>query len=66
MKIPLLSVDLIKQLDEMFPDQFPSPEDFPDERRFWAEGGKRELIRDLKIWLEQQEEEANEEGVLNA
>jgi len=50
----------------MFPDQFPSPEDFPDERRFWAEGGKRELIRDLKIWLEQQEEEANEEGVLNA
>lgn len=68
MKIPLLSVDLIKLLEEQFPDQFPSPEDFPDERRMWAEAGKRELIRNLRIYLEQQEEEAreNEEGVLNA
>jgi hypothetical protein len=51
--IPLYSYDLIDELDKLFPERCPDPED--SEREIWMKAGRRELIRSLLIWKEKEE-----------
>lgn len=54
-KIPFQSVDLIKELDKLFPEKVPDKE--WSDREIWIYVGKRELINWLKAKLEQEERE---------
>lgn len=45
LETPRYATDLLKVLDEMYPEKCPSPKD--DERDIWMYAGKRELIRTL-------------------
>lgn len=44
-QLPQLSLDLVRKLDEMFPERCPSKSD--SERDIWIYSGKRELVRFL-------------------
>ena len=55
MIIPYTAEELIEQLDKMFPEY--TPEVDWNDREIWMYAGKRELIRMLKVWLENADEE---------
>lgn len=57
--IPLLSEDLIKQLDELFPEKCPDLND--PERAIWMYAGSRLVIRNLKARLQFTIEESQKE-----
>jgi hypothetical protein len=59
--IPLLSVDLIAALDELYPERCPSVKD--SDRDIWLYAGKRELVRLLKVRVEQDRKETMERGL---
>lgn len=54
LNIPLRSEDLIKKLDELFPEK--TPDISWSDREIWSYAGKRELIRLLKASLEKGDE----------
>lgn len=54
-RIPKLSKDLIKMLDELIPERCPSIDDTP--KTIWLNVGKRELIRSLVLASEEQQKE---------
>lgn len=62
MKIPDFSIDLIKMLDKLYPEQSPNPKD--SEREIWIKAGKRELVRNLVSSMKQKEEEKYQEDLL--
>lgn len=43
--LPVLAVDLVDELDKLYPESCPSP-DWP-ERKIWIEVGHREVVRHL-------------------
>lgn len=45
MKLPVYSVDLIKELDAMYPDQCPDLS--LSDREIWARAGQRSVVRFL-------------------
>lgn len=47
--IPLHSVDLISQLDDLYPDKCPDPNE--SEREIWMKAGARRLVTSLKLRL---------------
>lgn len=60
-KIPSFSIDLIKELDELYPEKCPSKDQ--DEREIWMYSGKRELVRNLKILMKSLDNEKYEKEV---
>ncbi len=54
-KLPLLSVDLITELNKDFPEQSPDPQD--TERELWMKAGERRIVRMLLSKVKQLEEE---------
>lgn len=60
-KIPSFSIDLIKQLDGIYPERCPNVRQ--DEREIWMYAGKRELVRNLKNLIESLENEKYEKEV---
>jgi hypothetical protein len=60
-RIPSFSVDLIKELDELYPERCPSKDQ--DEREIWMYAGKRELVRNLKILMKSLDDEKYEKEV---
>ncbi len=52
--IPMLSVDLIKELDEQFPDRCPDLGD--PERSVWYKAGQRAVVNHLLARLKAMEE----------
>jgi hypothetical protein len=64
MEIPVLSADLIKQLDESVSKGALTSKDFSKaDREIWFEAGQRSLVDNLKLSLKAQQEEA--ESLLN-
>jgi hypothetical protein len=53
-RIPLMSIDLIDQLDKQIPEQ--CPEIKTDERMIWFYAGQRQVVRMLKSRVKHQEE----------
>lgn len=61
MDIPVLSADLIKLLDESVPKAVLTPKDFSkSEREIWFEAGQRTLVDNLKLSLQDQENESQD------
>jgi len=54
-KLPILSADLIAELNKDFPEQSPDPSD--SERELWMKAGERRVVRMLVVKLRQLEEE---------
>lgn len=44
-KLPTFSVDLIDELNRIYPERSPNPKD--SDREIWIKAGKRELVRNL-------------------
>lgn len=61
--IPLLSSDLIKELDEMFPERCPEPD--ATDREIWIYYGARSVVRMLLSRLQEQEELQEQEFITN-
>jgi hypothetical protein len=62
MKLPVYSVDLIKELDAMYPDRCPDLK--TSDREIWFQGGQRSVVRFL-LSLIQENEEAAMPDILN-
>jgi hypothetical protein len=60
--IPVLSVDLINQLDKEYPDKGPKLT-MPD-REIWYRVGQRSVVEKLKTILSEQESVATERSLL--
>lgn len=60
-KIPSFSIDLIKYLDELYPEKCPTVKQ--KEREIWMYAGKRELVRNLKNLMTSLENEKYEKEV---
>lgn len=56
--LPLLTEDLIEQLDSLFPEACPNIKMV--DREIWLYAGKRELVRWLKLRWDQQQTEDRE------
>lgn len=54
-KIPLYSKDLIKELDEQYPEK--CPELFDTDRIIWVKLGERRVVRHLLARLKNQEKD---------
>ena len=57
-KFPVFASDLVKWLDQMYPNRVPRMD--AADREIWAYVGQRELVEGLLRWLKESEE--NEEG----
>lgn len=62
MKLPVYSVDLIKELDEMYPERCPDLS--LSDREIWARAGQRSVVRFL-LSLIQDNAEASMPDILN-
>ena len=54
-KLPVFSVDLIKELDKEFPES--SPEPSHTDREIWMRAGERRIVRMLLARVKQIEED---------
>lgn len=54
-KLPVLSVDLITELNKDFPERSPDPND--TEREIWMKAGERRVVNMLLSRVKQLEEE---------
>lgn len=55
MKIPMYSLDLVAELEKVYPARPPNLED--SERQIWFKAGQRSVVETLRSSIEQQEEE---------
>ena len=56
-ELPVFSQDLIELLDQLYPEKSPTRKDAEaNEKLLWMDAGRRELIRDLKVKLNDREE----------
>lgn len=49
-KLPTLAVDLLKELEEQYPDKAPNIKD--EERLVWMKAGQAALVQHLKLRLD--------------
>lgn len=64
MHIPYSAIELIEELERLFPEKTPRVEEIADPIRLSFQAGKRDLIRNLRANYEQQLQEEAEEDRL--
>lgn len=60
-KIPVYSIDLIKQLDEIYPPR--PPQMHQTDREIWMDAGKRQVVELLLQYVEVEQDEDNQQDL---